>query len=420
MRSLETLPVQLFSPIHSNHLNPRPELILLARVAEDLMHWLDCNWIVGLVRFGRDLQVACVMGERPNVQACIECVCDALRRSTSDRVLTLGERTQALPAIIARIGNVAGMEPLLAIGPRRAKGSYTERDMEMVRALCASVGVLLANPRLSEAMSAEVAETDRIRNEFETAQELQERFLPTVGPHVSGLEYHGRSQRCGCLGGDFFGFLHPNETELLMTLGKVAPVGAPAALLAAGLQATLRSRLENERDLGRIVRELNRMMWEVSPGDVFASLLCARIDPEQRRLEYVSAGQETAIVVRGRANRVDRLESSNAVLGLSLGSVYARHVVVFEPGDVLIAFTEGVADAAAPGNRPFLGAFPRMLGDVVNTTARDVASRVLDAVEMFSGRAAEDNDRTVTIIRSIGEAARGVRLESKSFAAAAA
>jgi hypothetical protein len=61
-----------------------------------------------------------------------------------------------------------------------------------------------------------------------------------------------------------------------------------------------------------------------------------------------------------------------------------------------------------------------MLGDVVNTTARDVASRVLDAVEMFSGRAAEDNDRTVTIIRSIGEAARGVRLESKSFAAAAA
>jgi serine phosphatase RsbU (regulator of sigma subunit) len=393
---------------------------MLARVAEDLMHWLDCNWIVGLVRVGRDLQVACVMGERPNVQGCMECVCDVLRRSTADGVLTIGERTHGLPTMVARIGNIAGTEPLLAIGPRRAKGSYTERDKEMVRALCASVGMLLANPRLSEAMSAEVAETERIRNEFETAQELQERFLPTAGPHVSGLEYHGRSQRCGCLGGDFFGFLHPNETEILMKLGKVAPVGAPAALLAAGLQATLRSRLEHERDLGRIVRELNRMMWEVSPGDVFGSLLCVRIDPEQRRLEYVSAGQETAVVVRARANRVDRLESSNAVLGLSLGSVYVRHMVVFEPGDVLIAFTEGVADAAAPGNRHFLGAFPRMLGDVGNTTARDVASRVLDAVEMFSGKPAEDNDRTVTIIRSVGQAARGVRLESKSFAAAAA
>ncbi len=393
---------------------------MLARVAEDLMHWIECSWIVGLVRIGRDLQVTCVMGERPNLQACLEYVCEAVRLPRKGGVQVTGERNPALPAVIAPIGNIDGMDPLLAIGPRKMGGRYSERDIEMVRDLCASIGVLLGNARLSEAMSAEVALTDRIRSEFESAQEVQERFLPPASAPVTGLEYHGRSQRCGCLGGDFFGFLRPNDEELLMTLGKVAPVGAPAALLAAGLQATLRTRLEHERDLGRILLELNRMMWEVSPGDVFGSLLCARIDPTQRRLEYVSAGQETAVIVRGRANRVDRLESSNAVLGLSLGSVYVRHVVVFEPGDVLIAFTEGIADATAPGNRHFLGAFPRMLGDLVNTTARDVASRVLDAVEMFSGKAAQATDRTVTIIRSVGRVAHGVAVENRRFSSAAA
>ena len=385
------------------------------------MHWLDCSWIVGLVRIGRDLQVACVMGTRPNLQVCIESVCEALRRPIVDGLSTVAdERNRGLPALVAPVGKIAGLEPVFAIGPPKAKGRYSDRDLEMVRALCASVGALLANPRLSEAMSAEVAEADRVRSEFETAQELQERFLPMNGPQVAGLEYHGSSQRCGCLGGDFFGFLRPNETELMMTLGNVAPVGAPAALLAAGLQATLRTRLEHERDLGRIMRDLNRMMWEVSSGDVFGSLLCARIDPEQHRLEYVSAGQETALLVRGRANRVDRLEGLNAVLGLSLASVYVRHMIVFEPGDVLIAFTEGIADATAPGNRHFVGAFPEMLGDLVNTTARDLADRVLDAVELFSGKAADASDRTITIIRAIGQAARGIPAVNQSFAKAAA
>ena len=412
MRTSESVPVQFFHPafcaqFHTEpRLKPQPDLIVLAHIAADLMQWIDCSWIVGLARFGGDVRVACVMGAPPDLQACFECVTQMLRRPLQAGVRAVHGIGEGLPVMISPIRNAPEFEPVLAIGPKNGAEGYSSNDRGFVTALCDSVGSLLGNTRLARAMSSPIPELDRVCNELETAQEVQDRFLPWSMSQVPGLDYHGCSERCGCLGGDFFGFFHPNRTELLVTLGRVAPVGAPAALLAAGLQATLRTLIELDADLAEVLRRLNRMMWEVSPGDVFASLFCARVIPAQSRLLYVSAGQETVLLLRARDNRVIPIESSGAVLGLSHRSIYVQRSIPFEPGDTIIAATEGVTDAVATENLDFSRMLPVLLQETGHNTARDSVSLILETAKMFSAEAGGRHDRTVTVVHSQAHLAR--------------
>ena len=90
----------------------------------------------------------------------------------------------------------------------------------------------------------------------------------------------------------------------------------------------------------------------VSP-DV-AALRCAhhalddfgQIDPVLRQLLYVNAGHGPALLFRRNTNRVTRLENSGTALGLSPGTAYQQRVLSMEPGDVLVAFTESMANDA--------------------------------------------------------------------------
>ena len=380
----------------------RPELIVLTRLAADLMNWIDCSWIIGLVGAGREIRVVCVMGKPPDVSRCLECVRENLQSPTEmERGLAPLGKTAAstIPKLVARVPNVQGLAPVLAIGPKNGCGDYSLRDRELVRDLCISIADLLKNARLAQAMSAEFIESDRIRADYEAAQELQDRFLPCDTAPVQGVEYFGSSQRCGALGGDFFGFLSPHPTQLVMTIGRVAPAGSPAALLAAGLQAKLRTLVEYVSDLTRVMQDLNRMMWEVSPGDVFSNLLCARVDPSQHKLEYICAGQEAAFLVRAQSLRVEPLESCGAVLGLSRRSSYSKRIVTLDPGDLLVAITDGIADATAQGDMHFIEALPNLLRELSKVGVRDLADNVLNAVQLFTGRHAEAADRTTTVIR---------------------
>jgi sigma-B regulation protein RsbU (phosphoserine phosphatase) len=210
-------------------------------------------------------------------------------------------------------------------------------------------------------------------------------------PSILGLDYYGECRLAGDAGGDFFDFVPLSGQALVASIGDVSRSGVSVQSILRGLTA------EGHGNISAIVQELNRAVYEISPDIFFPTLFLARIDPQQRRLQYVSAGHETALLLRKDAQRWQRLERTGTVLGLTDRSAYGRRTLTLDPGDLLIAFT-GFHSCEAN----ILEAVRRNPG----AAASEVVGLVVDAVERFAGESAPADDRTVIAVRYTGPAAK--------------
>ncbi len=223
--------------------------------------------------------------------------------------------------------------------------------------------------------------------ELEIAREVQARFLPYRLPRIDGLDFSGDSHPVEAMDGDFFDLIQDRTGRLVVSVGEVSGEGIAAAILMSGIQALLRclSRASSG-DLLSVVRDLNRTVYEVSPDDFSSSLFYARVDSAARQLQYVSAGAEPALLIRADSGSVHRLPSTGAVLGLTPRGSYGCRSISFEPGDVLIAFTDGIPDVE----------IPELVRRHPGARAGEMVSLIMEAAESVD---APPDDYTVVAVR---------------------
>ncbi len=225
--------------------------------------------------------------------------------------------------------------------------------------------------------------------ELEVARDVQARFLPYRLPRIQGLDYYGDSHPAGKVGGDFFDFTQDGQDSLVISVGEVSGQGIAAAILMSGFQSLLRGLSRTvSADLVTVVRDLNRTVYEVSPDNFFTTLFYARVDAAARQFQYVSAGHEPALLIRADGQAV-LLESTGTVLGLTPQVSYSCRTLAFEPGDLLIAFTDGVPDGGIP--------------DLVRRNPRgrtsDLVALIMEAANSVDAPA---DDHTVVVARCEG------------------
>jgi phosphoserine phosphatase RsbU/P len=262
-----------------------------------------------------------------------------------------------------------------------------------------------------------------IRAEFRTAHDVQSCLFPHQMRRVEGLDYYGECQPAGDIGGDFFDFVPFHSKGLFVSVGDVSGHGIGAAIIMSGLQSLLRSLSAGEsNELPRIVQGLNRSVCEISPDNFYATLFYGLVDPVRRQLKYVSAGHEPALLFHQRTGRMRRLESTGTVLGLTARSNYTQHIVPVEPGDVLVAFTDGITEAADGNGEEFREeGVLRILRHYPKAGAVELSGRIMDAVDDFRTRTAHADDRTVAVVRMIAAAEKEpFRRQAEEFELAAA
>lgn len=227
--------------------------------------------------------------------------------------------------------------------------------------------------------------------ELEVVRDVQARFLPYRLPRIQGLDYCGDSHPAGKVGGDFFDFTQDGRGSLVISVGEVSGHGIAAAILMSGIQSLLRGLSRtSSADPVTVVRDLNRTVYEVSPDNFFTTLFYARVDVGARRLQYVSAGHEPALLIRAGGQSV-RLESTGTVLGLTPRVSYSCHTLAFDPGDLLIAFTDGVPDVG----------IPEMVRRNPRGRASDLVALIMEAAASVEAPA---DDHTVIVARCEGSA----------------
>ena len=92
------------------------------------------------------------------------------------------------------------------------------------------------------------------------------------------------------------------------------------------------------------------------------------------------------------------------VVGVIPGERYTMNEIPLQPNDVLIAFTDGITDAADFENQRFgkgrlLDSAMGLLAENPDASANDVLERVFWSMRQFSGLASQADDETLVVVR---------------------
>jgi sigma-B regulation protein RsbU (phosphoserine phosphatase) len=247
-------------------------------------------------------------------------------------------------------------------------------------------------------------------------------FPPTRSQPVPGLDYYGACRTAAGAAGDFFEFIPLDGGRLLVASGETLGSGVPAVVMTAAVRAHFHGVSAAGIDtLAVAAARLNRTLCGAASAGPLTMLFCAYIDPRRRVLRYLSAGHQSAMLIRAAGWRTQFLETTGTVLGLSSRARYRQRTVGVGPGDVLIAFSGGVADTVDGVGRELGEAgIVEAVWEHRHDPPRILVERVLETVARHGDGAAQAADQTVLAVRLAGSADGFIEDDAAGFAFAAA
>jgi sigma-B regulation protein RsbU (phosphoserine phosphatase) len=301
---------------------------------------------------------------------------------------------------------------VMALGPKRSEEPYTRTDRQLLQSVGTQTGLALENAELFENLSSEIAHRERVSREIEIAREVQERLFPQEPLSLGGVDVAGFCRPAQVVGGDYYDFFllpgsaasekSDDATRLGLALGDISGKGISAALLMAGLRASLRSAAQLQPgDLARLMSHVNRLVYDSSTANRYATFFYAEYDSRMRLLTYVNAGHNPPVILRGEA--VLPLEATGTVIGLLPDTCFTSAELLLHPGDVLLAFTDGISEAmnAAEeewGEERMIAAARTLLHrpDCI-TTAEQLLQCVFQEADRFTTGAPQHDDMALLV-----------------------
>jgi serine phosphatase RsbU (regulator of sigma subunit) len=200
------------------------------------------------------------------------------------------------------------------------------------------------------------------------------------------------------LSGDFFKVMKL-DSVLGITVGDIAGKGLSAGIWQAHLMDLIQRCARTNLPPDDVVAAVNRELCQDQNEPPIAGLFFARLDPERGELEYCNAGLPPPLLLR-RNKSVERLEEGGPMLGALQEATYKSGSVRLDPGDLLLAYSDGLTECRNPQEEEFetgrLSAAAKAIGD---GTANQVLFSTLGAVLDFADTCPPEDDLTLLVVR---------------------
>jgi sigma-B regulation protein RsbU (phosphoserine phosphatase) len=274
----------------------------------------------------------------------------------------------------------------------------------------------------------EQKEKQRLENELSIAYEVQELLFPRKLTDLPSLQVHGVCVPARTVSGDYYDFIPLGSDRLVLAVGDISGKGISAALLMATVHAFVRAySLEPEMALlpaslaygsredprmyyrgdgsaesqlapAMLMATLNYQLYRSTPAAKYATMFLGCYDAKARVLTYCNAGHLPPLILRA-TGEVSRLAVNGTVVGLFDGVAYDESTLVMQPGDIFVAYSDGVTE---PENE--FGEFgEERLIDLIqehrNKPLPRITEIVAGAVADWIGSVEQPDDVTIVLAR---------------------
>jgi sigma-B regulation protein RsbU (phosphoserine phosphatase) len=255
------------------------------------------------------------------------------------------------------------------------------------------VGRWLQNGLLtSEFVRKTQLEADQI-----AARQIQQTLQPGKLEELPGYELEALYKPLREVGGDYFDVIQLPAKRTLFALADVSGKGIPAALLAANIQALVRSIASVESNPLAMAKQINKHLTQYSPSDRFATAVLVVLNRDSGELSYVNAGHNAPILYSSGSTAF--LEATGMPLGLFENAEYETRTAVLSQGGTLLMFSDGLTDSIQ-GKNP---------EDRVSDAIGDSAGRTIANLKSLIDPKFNEDDVTILLVKRIAAAAGKVK-----------
>ncbi|NUM41701.1 MAG: SpoIIE family protein phosphatase, partial [Leptospiraceae bacterium] len=164
----------------------------------------------------------------------------------------------------------------------------------------------------------QIQEILKEKNEqLKIAKIIQSGLFPQSPPKLAGFDIAGNSYPAEETGGDYFDFIQMLDNTIGLVVGDVSGHGLGPSLLMSSTRAYLRAFCLNFIDLGKILENLNHVLFEdISDRKRFVTLFLASLDPIEKSILFSSAGHTSGYIIDKDGQIKHELKSMNLPLGI--------------------------------------------------------------------------------------------------------
>lgn len=241
----------------------------------------------------------------------------------------------------------------------------------------------------------------KFERELALAGSLQSSFFPEEPPDIPGWELSVALKPARETSGDFYDvYVLPNG-RLGILVADVVDKGAAAALYMALSWTLIRTyAAEYPQDPDRVLSGVNQRIINDTDSSRFVTVFYGILDPESGTFSYCNAGHNPPLLLRSQdVKKPERLTKTGVLLGMFDDERWEKATVQFDPGDLLVLYTDGVTEAQnADGD--FFGR-ERLVKAVKKNSggpAKAVRESILGKISKFVGDAPQFDDIALVIV----------------------
>ena len=260
---------------------------------------------------------------------------------------------------------------------------FSPDQQQVVETLAYQAAIVLNNQILLERQQSWL----KFERDLQIGHQIQIDFLPKELPEVEGWEIAARFFPAREVAGDFYDVFALPGNKIGLVVADVCDKGVGPALFMALSRTLVRAFAEQHRPLSwmedfssgesttalNIDRKHRRILLSAgisalvavelannyitcNHGDMnmFVTMFLGILDPATGTLTYVNGGHDSPAIIATDGTVKNRLKPTGPAVGMLPGSNYDIEQVKLEPGELLMAFSDGVPDARNPEGKRFL------------------------------------------------------------------
>ncbi|MFI5007521.1 MAG: SpoIIE family protein phosphatase [Solirubrobacterales bacterium] len=256
------------------------------------------------------------------------------------------------------------------------------------------------------AAQGHLIEQERLQQEMQVAQEIQQMLLPRNVPELEGFELGSLYRAAKEVGGDYYDFLPVDDRTVGVVVADVSGKGVPGSLVMTMIRTALRMEARGNRSASDVMAKMNAFVTEDMKKGMFVTMFYVVLDSVNRVVSYASAGHNPMILYRGETDATYFLKPKGIPVGIDVPDedLFRKTISVekltLRQDDMLVIYTDGITEAMNAERDQFGEA--RLLSAIKrygHMTAQEFADALNREIQEFTGGAPQNDDITLVAIK---------------------
>ena len=243
----------------------------------------------------------------------------------------------------------------------------------------------------------------KLISSLKLAEEVQQNLLPNRSPYIKHFDISGTSIYCDETGGDYYDYFLIQGDKLGIAVADACGHGIGAAMLMTSVRAFLTSAIRNYQSPAQLLQDINILITkDCETSGRFTTMFFLEIDTLTKKLQWVRAGHDPALLFRAESQTFSLLDGTGLVLGVDAKFLFKDSTAPpCQAGDIIIIGTDGITETRNKEEDVF---GRQRLEEIIQTHSHESAKGIQEAivreVNSFRGELEQEDDITLVVIKA--------------------